>query len=157
MRNIMSKPDMILLYGKSGAGKSYLVKTLNLKQVVSHTTRPIRKDEVDGVDKHFETTFKPKNIVAHNKRGPYDYWTTKEDLKGKDVYVIDIPGVEMLLRGSLSKEYNFIPVYIDTSLLRRTLNMIKRGETIKEIIARFFIDQKAFKYAEQYAKRIIKI
>lgn len=49
---------IITLSGISGAGKSHFIKTLlelfnNFEKLKAVTTRPIRKDEVNGVDKYF--------------------------------------------------------------------------------------------------------
>ena len=48
---------IVILSGITGAGKSYLKKhiinKLNFKNIVIVTTRTIRTNEVDGIDKHF--------------------------------------------------------------------------------------------------------
>jgi len=154
------KQDMILLFGKSGSGKNFCVNTFNLKPVISHTTRPIRKNEINGIDKHFEKRIhgNTKKIVAYNERGQYKYWATENDLKGKDVYVIDLPGIEMLLaREDLKEQYNFKIVYIDCSVFRRIKNMLNRGDSIKNIISRLYIDWKQFKNWKKVKPIIIKI
>ena len=51
---------MVILSSPSGAGKTTLTKKLqqkynNFKISVSHTTRPPRSNEVDGVDYNFIT------------------------------------------------------------------------------------------------------
>lgn len=53
----------------SGAGKTSLVKalvesTVDIKVSVSHTTRPMREGEVDGVDYHFTTADTFKQMIA---------------------------------------------------------------------------------------------
>lgn len=48
---------MLVIIGESASGKSTLqdliCKTFNHKKVVTYTTRPIRKGEVDGVSYHY--------------------------------------------------------------------------------------------------------
>ena len=48
---------IICLIGKSGSGKSTieqkLCSDLEINHVISHTTRPPRKKELDGLDYHF--------------------------------------------------------------------------------------------------------
>ena len=51
---------LLILSSPSGAGKTTLTKKIqqkyqNFKISVSHTTRPPRDNEVDGVDYHFVT------------------------------------------------------------------------------------------------------
>lgn len=155
-----NKKQLILLFGKSGSGKNFFVNTFNLKPVVSHTTRPIRKNEVDGVDKYFEKKIhgNTKKIVAYNERGIYKYWATEQDLESKDVYVIDLPGIEMLLTmPNMVEKYNFKIIYIDCSLLKRISNMWNRGESITTIAKRLFIDHKQFKNWRKVNPIVIKI
>lgn len=49
--------DMIILVGKSASGKTEIAKRLKslygIVKAVTHTTRPMRKGEKDGVDYHF--------------------------------------------------------------------------------------------------------
>lgn len=44
---------LYLILGASGSGKSTLIKKSGLKELISHTTRKPRKNEVDGVDYFF--------------------------------------------------------------------------------------------------------
>lgn len=154
------KQKMILLFGKSGSGKNFFVNTFNLKAVVSHTTRPIRVNEVDGVDKHFEKKIhgNTKKMVAYNKRGSYEYWATEHDLESKDVYVIDLPGIEMLLsREDMKEKYDFKIVYIDCPLFKRIKNMLNRGDSVIDIVKKVFIDWKQFKGWDKINPTVIKI
>ena len=72
------KGILFVLSAPSGTGKTTLAeavmrKTPGLTRSISHTTRPIRKGEVDGVDYHFvdEPTF--QNMVAD---GIFLEWAT---------------------------------------------------------------------------------
>ena len=47
---------MIVLIGESASGKSTIEKELvkrGFNKIISYTTRPIRKDETDGIDYHY--------------------------------------------------------------------------------------------------------
>ncbi len=62
LSHLRLKPDQGILYvitGPCGAGKTTMVKDIvartALEKPVPYTTRPARKDEVDGVDYHFVT------------------------------------------------------------------------------------------------------
>ena len=59
---------MILILGKNGAGKSYLLDHLAKKgfcKVVGYTTRPMRNGEVDGSDYFFLTKEKGFFVYSH--------------------------------------------------------------------------------------------
>ena len=58
MKQKQNKIVVIALFGKSGAGKDYLIKTLppnEYHKIIPTTTRPKRDYEVNGVDYNFIT------------------------------------------------------------------------------------------------------
>ena len=61
---------MIVVTGASASGKTETAKELgrlfNIKRVVTHTTRPKRPGEIDGVDYHFVTREKFLELKAQN-------------------------------------------------------------------------------------------
>ena len=66
-----SKPLMLVLSSPSGAGKTTLSKKIqqsdnSFKISVSHTTRKARANEVDGVDYHFVTKEKFKQLLSED-------------------------------------------------------------------------------------------
>ena len=107
------KGDLFIISAPSGAGKTSLCKALlktlsNIRFSVSHTTRPQRPEEREGVDYHFvtETAFEAllaQNLfLEHAKVFEYHYGTSalwvKETLqKGFDVMLeIDWQGAHTL-------------------------------------------------------------
>ena len=62
---------IVILSGITGAGKSYLKKhiinKLNFKNIVIVTTRAIRENEVDGIDKHFVTDSEFERLKAEGE------------------------------------------------------------------------------------------
>lgn len=62
---------IVILSGITGAGKSYLKKhiinKLNFKNIVIVTTRAIRENEVDGIDKHFVTDSEFEKLKAEGE------------------------------------------------------------------------------------------
>ena len=59
---------LLILSSPSGAGKTTLAKKIqqkyeNFKISVSHTTRAPRENEIDGVDYHFVSLEKFKNLI----------------------------------------------------------------------------------------------
>ena len=86
---------MIVLSSPSGAGKTTLVKMLsktdNYEISISHTTRQPRSNEVDGVDYHFVSHQKFKDLIKKNKFYEHAkifqnyYGTLKKDVDMKGI------------------------------------------------------------------------
>lgn len=109
------KPIIIAIVGPSGSGKTTLsrfaAKALGYNLVCSYTTRPMREGEADGVDHYFvsEDDMPPKEkMLAYTCFGGYHYWTTKDQIEGVCIYVIDEDGVRMLKR----RNCTFVAVYV---------------------------------------------
>jgi guanylate kinase len=103
----------IIISAPSGAGKTTLCQALkkrlpDLNFSVSHTTRPPRKNEQDGVDYHFiprekfiAMTDRSEFLEWANIHGNY-YGTSRKNIedtlqKGKDLVLeLDVQGVEAL-------------------------------------------------------------
>lgn len=160
------RKPLILLVGKSGTGKNYLIECLNLDPVVSHTTRDIRQNEKDGREHcyHSKDYFEkevhgkiPDDIIAYTYYNNNHYWVTINDLKDKDIYVIDPAGVRYFSIKRKDIEFNI--VYLKSSIFKRIKNMISRGDTIKQIFQRLKTDYYEFRVFEKYQiyDKIIKL
>lgn len=153
--------------GKSGAGKDYIAKTLNLKMIVSHTTRKPRKGEMHGVDKWFHSEGLAKvnaedltQVIAYTKRGRDEYWTTMYDLNSYgNVYIIDVPGIVYMLKNPWIKQngYDLKVVYIDTPLIKRVRNMRKRGMRWRDILSRLILEKGTTVPLEDIPHQVIKM
>jgi len=124
---------LLLFVGKSGSGKDYLARALGLKRVVSYTTRPMRKGEVDGVDHIFRTEGffwrqDPDKVLAMTRFNQYYYWVDAACLKDKEAYVIDPKGVaffkKRIAENNLDLEIRVI--YLRTPAWRRFIRMVGR-------------------------------
>ena len=76
---------MVILSSPSGVGKTTLTKKIqqkykNFKISVSHTTRTPRSNEVDGVDYHFVSEEKFKELIDRGKF--YEYAKIFENYYG---------------------------------------------------------------------------
>ena len=117
---------MIILSSPSGAGKTTITKKVqqkyqNFKISVSHTTRPPRPNEVDGVDyffvtkENFEEKIKNNEFYEYAKIFENYYGTSKKsalDLtkkKNNILFDIDWQGTQQL---SKFKELNLIKIFI---------------------------------------------
>ena len=143
---------MVILSSPSGVGKTTLTKKIqqkyqSFKISVSHTTRAPRSNEVDGVDYHFVSHKKFKEIINQNKFYEYAkifenyYGTLKENVdktihKNDIIFDIDWQGTKQL---SKFKNLNLIKIFLIASnkeeLKKR---LIKRNQNTKEEINKRF-------------------
>ena len=141
----MNKP-LFLFCGRSASGKTTIANILEekygYKQVESYTTRPqrydgerghifITKEEFDGLGELAAYTFYNNN----------HYGTTFEQLNQCDIYVIDIPGLESLLK-KIPDNRPICVFYFDASVYNRILRMIDRNDSDGMIISRLLEDEK---------------
>ena len=117
----MSKTDsgqniMVILSSPSGVGKTTITKKIqqkynNFKISVSHTTRPPRSNEVDGVDYNFVSVKKFEELIKQNEFYEYakifeNYYGTRkrnvdEIIKKNDIlFDIDWQGTQQLMNNS---------------------------------------------------------
>ena len=100
----LSKPLKFLFIGRTASGKSSIAKAvckrMGLTQVVSYTTRPMRKSEKNGSDHIFitdeEVSQYEDDIAAYTEINGYKYFTTYDMIDKADIYVIDPIGVDNL-------------------------------------------------------------
>lgn len=144
-------PDpLIILIGRSGAGKTsvaeYLHKKYGWLQVESYTTRP--KRSADEIGHRFVTEAEfdeiPKDeIKGYMEYRGYRYGATKEQLDEANMYVVDPGGYE-----TLKQQYQDRPLYaIKLTASRDVLKerMEARGTSEKEIDDRLWKDEELFR------------
>ena len=165
---------IICLIGKSGSGKSTieqkLCSDLEINQVVSHTTRPPRKEELDGLDYFFctddyfeeerENFIEQRLYKVINKDGTKGIWRYglhRNSIKeGLNVVVVDVNGYKAL-RKYFGKQ-NVLPFFIHCSDSTRLNRVLLRGDGSNklEVMRRFAADEEAF-YDIEHNKDIYKI
>ena len=143
---------MVILSSPSGVGKTTLTKKIqqkyqNFKISVSHTTRAPRSNEVDGVDYHFVTKEKFKDLISNKKFYEYAkifenyYGTLKKSVdddivKNDIIFDIDWQGTKQL---SKFKNLRLIKIFLITSnkeeLKKR---LIKRDQNTNEEVEKRF-------------------
>ena len=143
---------LVILSSPSGVGKTTLTKKIqqkysSFKISVSHTTRPPRSNEVEGVDYFFISDEKFKKFIKENKFYEFAkifenyYGTLKKNvdemLKNNDlIFDIDWQGTKQL---SKFKNLNLIKIYLTTEnkeeLKKR---LIKRDQNSPEEIEKRF-------------------
>ncbi|MDD6550895.1 MAG: guanylate kinase [Lachnospiraceae bacterium] len=158
---------LYVIIGKSASGKDTLArklldyKTLDLRPVVTYTTRPIRKGEKEGEDYHF-CTLRQFWTMRENKKiielrsyntvyGEWNYFTVDDGQ-------IDLDSHSNLTVGTLDSLKSFrkyfgyekiVPIYVevdDGERLQRALDREKQEKEPKydELCRRFLADQQDF-------------
>lgn len=138
---------LIILVGPTMSGKTTLmnelVKDERVEKLITHTTRPMRKGEVNGEDYFFHNScINSRNTLAlreyeainnENKKEKWSYWINKKDIK-KDktqVIVLDPKGVEDIQK--TEKNIHIILLNPDPRVIdSRIKHSDRSGENINE-------------------------
>lgn len=149
---------IICLVGESGSGKTTIAELLEkegVKNIQSFTTRKPRHEGETG---HIFTTLKQyevnkanNSIVAETLFDGNRYWTTKGQLNGTCVYVIDPVGV-IILKERV-KDSKIIVIYLRSEQHTRWNRMCWRKHKSTDvadfdILERLKHDKEAFKFIE---------
>lgn len=140
-------PKVLVITGATGTGKTtvqqYLVRHYPVTQIVTHTTRPPRKGEVNGRNYYFETpeSFKQKHYLESVVYAGYHYGSSQEgidagfkrapfpaivlDTKGAITYAQQLGSAVVVL---------FLTVSDSTELLKR---VTQRGDNRAMLKQRF--------------------
>ncbi len=161
----MSK--IFVVIGKSASGKDTIYKelagnqSLDLKEVVGYTTRPIREGEQNGVTYHFVNTdtltqlIQDNTVIEHRTyntiHGPWHYFTVYDDqinLAKNDYIMIGTLESFVQIRDYFGKDA-VVPIYIEVEngeRLARALARERQQEHPKyeEMCRRFLADQLDF-------------
>ena len=155
---------MVILMGKSGAGKTTVLNELvklGFKKAVTCTTRPVRPGERDGVDYHFLTAEKFEEMesagmfaeTAHT--GKHAYGSLKESYMDAATVIILTPdGAENTVRRVGRKNMLAVYLYADKKLLIKRLK--ERGDDPKEFMRRLAEDDARFEKAYEFCDYCVR-
>lgn len=155
----MDKKKVILLIGRSCSGKTTIAKgiceKLNLQQVKSYTTRPMRTNETPEESDHIfilkdEIDQYSNDIAAWTSINGYEYFTTKKILNNCDVYVVDPKGLEDLKR-RCTDLYEFVTIYIRVPKSVGKRRAGQRGEGLESYLKRYAMENEQFSEYERKA------
>lgn len=142
----------IVLVGKGASGKNVLMERLEkrgFKHLVSHTTRPMRDGEKDGVEYHFVSTDEFKRMIDNNEFVEYQefggnlYGTSKKEWDDSDVMILAPKGVENIKQLGLRDDC-FI-IYVDIPYDVRKYRLLSRaGSNIEDVQKRLANDEMEF-------------
>ena len=140
---------LFVITGPSGSGKSTLIKRVrrtmrDLAFSVSHTTRPRRPSETDGVDYHFvservfERMVREKRFLEHARVHGHLYGTSRAEVAAKSrdhdlLLDIDVQGARQVRARVPGAVLIFVMPPAAPELRRRLLG---RGENSREDAAR---------------------
>lgn len=134
------KHPLFVFIGPSGGGKTFLTRHIHLPEVVSFTTRGIRKGEIHGQDYYF---FTPEHIEKLKEKDELAEWNvylgntygiTKEELFQKSkvgpcYWIAEVEG----LRTVRTFHPHVVSIYIYTDR-EQTLQQLKERESNKKTI-----------------------
>ncbi len=162
-----TKRTLLLICGKSASGKTEITKALNdqnIKMLVSHTDRPMRNNETDGVDYYFiddnymtdmiDCEFFVETRSYNTEYGVWNYGLSKEEIDNIDsaaCVVLDLNGCEAVKKYIKDNNLNIetVTIYISASEEERFRRYMKRDNVTlkqaKELIRRFEKDDEDFK------------
>lgn len=146
------------LIGHSSSGKSTVERKLGemgYPRIISYTTRPMRKNEKDGVDYHFIDDQRFKELDKQGffeERAQYRDWyyglsLHDIDYKSNDyIVVVTIDGYNELVH--VAGYENVIGIHIKVDERERITRQLKRGDEVDEVIRRIYADREDFKGVE---------
>lgn len=165
---------LIVLVGTSGTGKDAILNKIELlgdiHRCVSHTTRPIRENEIDHIAYHFTE----KEDFLHMSRrkefietrsydtlvgGNPDTWyygLHKSEVnleKHNCIVIVDMEGLKEL--EEYFGENNVLSILIHTDEEIRRERFISRGDDPTEVERRIEDDNEKFYYADQNVDEVV--
>lgn len=160
---------LYVIIGKTCSGKTVIVEKLKehgLKKVVTYTTRPMRKGEVNGIDYHFisEDEFKRKidelffmeYKTYQTINGEWYYGTSFESIENtsnEDYAIILTPNGYMDFLNHSSAKHKSFYIYANNATIMKRLK--KRKDLNDSPERRLENDNKDFKGLENMVDKIV--
>lgn len=138
----------VVICGPSGAGKDYYARLLSEKGYtfgVSHTTRPMREGETDGVEYHFvdKAEFDKIEFYETVKHGSYHYGLSRKEWDTKQIFILNPEGIRTV--AYCGDRNNTLVIYLDIPENVRNVRLVEqRGWTDEELAARSEVDKLSF-------------
>lgn len=150
----------VIIVGKGGSGKDHLRKSLSemgYKYCVSHTSRPPRQGEEDGVDYFFvsiedasDPAFLEKNFYEWVTFNGWFYGTSVSEFKQSDLLIMTPSGVEKL-RPEDREDSHIIYLDIPEEIRRQRLLSRRDADHVERRLA---ADQEDFSNFDDYDEQI---
>lgn len=149
----------IVIVGKGGSGKDYLRKNLEMmgyQYCTSHTTRPPREGEVNGVDYFFISDSEAEGLIQGDSFYEYVtfngwiYGTSKDEFYSSQLFIMTPSGLSKLLPQDRSESF---VVYLDIEEDIRRTRLMQRNDA-DNVDRRLYADRNDFEGFEDYDYRI---
>ena len=152
----MNKYNIIAIMGKAGSGKDTLMKTLleepafsDAKPIISCTTRPIRDNEIDGVNYHYLTKEQFTDQILSGEMleaTVFNDWCYGTSLKNLTQDKLNIGVFNPEGVGLLRENVQLIVIYVEATDKTRLLRQLNREKDpdCHEIVRRFGADEADF-------------
>jgi guanylate kinase len=126
---------IFVLLGPSGAGKTTLLKHSGLPELISHTTRNPRQNEVDGVDYYFVSReeFKTLDLLERTEYAGNFYGLARQEA---DRYLHAIIATDRNGAEQLRRICSVIVIYVQIRPFTMIKRMINRGESWGNVVKR---------------------
>ena len=151
----------IILVGKAASGKDHMRKILQgrgFKYGVSYTTRPKRKNEIDGEDYYFVSEIEFKSGITNDTwyewvefNGWYYGTTKKQFLEDCNIFIMTPKGITHI---DPVDRKNCTIFYLDISDTTRSARLSQRGDNNDSIERRMSADDRDFKNFNDYDIKI---
>jgi len=157
----MNKTIILMAHTASGKDTAikYMSKKYNIPMSISNTSRPIRKNETQGVEYNFMS--KEEFSIYDYPIPPRVYHTTKGDwFYGTDpnvenkIVILDFKGCQSLCDYLGRENIEVIKLKIDDKILLQRIK--NRGDDEKEFIRRITDDKIKFEGSDEFADYIIE-
>lgn len=155
---------MIVITGASASGKTETARVLKtlfgISKVVTHTTRPIRFGERDGVDYHFVTRERFLELRSQDffvETTEYNgnfYGTSKSEIADNKVLIVETSGARVFLGLNNAK---IVVFRLLASKKKRYSRMLERGDSLESIQQRLDQDVTWFADSQFNDSHIINI
>jgi len=142
---------MIVLSGPSASGKTEVAKLLmneyGIKRVITTTTRPMRKGEVDGIDYYFVSKERFKEMINEGLFVEYTeyngnlYGSLKSEIADNKVIAIEPNGMRAYIA---LNDPHIIVFYLDVCEKVRRERMLMRGDSPENVEQRLIEDKVRF-------------
>ena len=161
----MDKKEKLIIVGKSGSGKDFALmelKSAGLASSVKITTRPIRKNEIDGISYQFLTNEKFENLLDKNElivnqkflnknNEIWKYGISRDDFNKSQIFIMTPDEISQI---SDDDRKNCFIVYLDIDRSIRESRLIERNDNNDSIIRRMDSDENDFLNFKNYDLRI---
>lgn len=145
---------VICLIGGCGAGKNYVLnricKNFNVHTIVTHTTRPMRRGEIEGKDYHYISKEQFENMLMKNQFIEHrvynvigDVWSygvaiTEIAKEKNNILIVDGKGYLDIKKYCECNDIECISIYLKTNLEIRINRYMKRNKNGKDNAAFYY-------------------